>query len=256
MGSGPDAGPNDDAVPLLREPRCRGAGHSQRRVDWRLCGGLSHGRDAEPRRRGTRQHDACSACRYARHGGQRSDGRKNRGQPAVRFNNRVTAASFAVGSTFTYEAWVQPESASNRWRCILNNDPLYNRWFGLRDNDIDFWDNSSERIVGANVVPGASWYHVAVTYDGTQLRGYNNGTAGTPLMVALPSAPSAPLQIGYTVALTTEWFQGRIDEVRVSSVWRSDAYVSTSYNNQSSPSTFATLEAERAVAIAECYPAA
>jgi len=158
-------------------------------------------------------------------------------------NNRVTAASFAIGSTFTYEAWVQPVSSTNRWRCIVNNDPLYNRWFGLRDNDIDFWDNNSERILGANVVPGASWYHVAVTYDGTQLRAYNNGTAGTPVTVTLPSAPSAPLQIGYTAALSNEWFQGRIDEVRVSSVSRSDAYVSTSFNNQSSPATFATLEA-------------
>jgi hypothetical protein len=61
---------------------------------------------------------------------RRSGGRQDRRESDVDgVDNRLDTASFAVGSTFTYEAWVQPVVSTNRWRCIVNNDPLYNRWF-------------------------------------------------------------------------------------------------------------------------------
>jgi len=40
------------------------------------------------------------------------------------------------------------------------------------------------------------------------------------------------------------WYDGRMDEVRVSNIMRSDAWISTEYNNQSDPDNFYTLGPE------------
>jgi Concanavalin A-like lectin/glucanases superfamily/Domain of unknown function (DUF2341) len=49
---------------------------------------------------------------------------------------------------------------------------------------------------------------------------------------------------GGNAARNNRWFDGRMDEIRVSNIMRSDAWISTEHNNQSDPDNFYTLGPE------------
>ena len=112
--------------------------------------------------------------------------------------------------------------------------------------------------------PGAialnAWYHVVVTYDQTKPSTapalYVNGQRLSVVTYTTPSGTpspeqSLPLSIGATSRGDSRYFQGQIDEVRVSSTTRSADWVLTSFRNQSLPGDlgargFYTVSEERA----------
>ena len=145
--------------------------------------------------------------------------------------------STTVAATFSYEAWIRKATGAN-WRCVLDNDPSYDRWFGTTDAQLSFWDGSSN-IVTSNLILD-TWYQLVATYDGTRVRIYRNGAPlGSPFTKTY-TAVTNTMQIGYTSVAVGEYFPGQLDEIRISSVARSAAYIATSYRNQNAPATFAT----------------
>jgi hydrogenase maturation factor HypE len=75
-----------------------------------------------------------------------------------------------------------------------------------------------------------AWTHVAATYDGATLRLYVNGTQAASRSVSGSIATSSgPLRIGGN-SVWGEWFQGRIDEVRVYDRALSGAEIQTDMN--------------------------
>lgn len=112
---------------------------------------------------------------------------------------------------------------------------------------------------GTNTLSTGTTYYLALTYDevtGT-FTGYFNGSSDAtgvgiindPLVTA-----SASTFIGEDATNTGRRWNGMIDEARVASVARSANWITTEYNNQSSPSTFETLEAEQsAIPISGLY---
>ncbi len=100
-------------------------------------------------------------------------------------------------------------------------------------------------LTGTTGIVSGSYNYVASTYDGANLRFYYNGAAqGTPVAISGSLAGDTdPTQIGRSYFGGTaikEWFRGAIDEVRIVSVARSPKWLSTEYNNMSSPGTFYT----------------
>ena len=74
---------------------------------------------------------------------------------------------------------------------------------------------SSTSAVGPAVLPLNGWTHLAMTYDGAQLRLFVNGTlVRIVVRTGLMANSTGPLRIGGN-ALWTEFFNGRIDEVRI-----------------------------------------
>ena len=60
------------------------------------------------------------------------------------------------------------------------------------------------------------WSHLAVTYDGANLRFYVNGTqASTQARTGSIATSTGPLRIGGNASWASEFLTGRIDEVRV-----------------------------------------
>ena len=69
--------------------------------------------------------------------------------------------------------------------------------------------------VSSSALPLNTWSHVAVTYDGTMLRIYRDGVqAGTRAVTGAIIATTGALRLGGNT-VWSEWFAGRIDEVRV-----------------------------------------
>jgi hypothetical protein len=79
------------------------------------------------------------------------------------------------------------------------------------------------------------WTHVAGTYDGTTLRLYINGVQVASVNRTGPIATSTgPLRIGGN-SLWGEFFQGRIDEVRVYNRALTPAEIQTDMNTPVGP---------------------
>lgn len=99
--------------------------------------------------------------------------------------------------------------------------------------------SSYSTVSSSSIVPG-SWYYVTATYDNTNLRFYINGN-----LVSILSAPGLAFS-DYPFGISSAWGYGRFndvkfDEIRISNIARSPGWITTEYNNQSSPSSFYTV---------------
>src|SRR5207249_3228934 len=88
-----------------------------------------------------------------------------------------------------------------------------------------------------------TWQHVVGTFDGSNLRLYKNGSLISGPNSASPASAAGPVaDIGSFFGAFC--WNGNIDEVHISTVARSAAWITAEYNNQNSPVTFITLGTE------------
>jgi len=96
--------------------------------------------------------------------------------------------------------------------------------------------NTYDLVRGSTLIAN-TWYHIVLTWDGTYVRGYKDGALNFG-----PTSYSGLTTVGniYVSAwdVAGEWFDGTLDEVRISNVGRSADWINTSYNNQSDPANF------------------
>ena len=98
-----------------------------------------------------------------------------------------------------------------------------------------------------NTVPLNQWVYAVATYNGSTMRIYQDATqvASTPKTGTISTDNTVKVAIGNQPPNAgTKHFDGLITEVRVSNIARSLGWIETSYNNQSSPSTFYSLGSE------------
>jgi RHS repeat-associated protein len=169
-------------------------------------------------------------------------------------------------AALTLEGWVNPSQLGN-WNVIFSLDYNVNgQWaapfagyFLASDSNtsqlefgITGGDASYVALNTAGTIPTAQWTHVVGTFDGSTLRFYINGAAD-----AATASETGPISYGSSQDLTigiesthetveiTPW-SGLMEELRISSVARSADWIATEYANQSSPSTFYTVEGQAA----------
>jgi uncharacterized protein (DUF362 family) len=133
------------------------------------------------------------------------------------------SASLNAAGPMTVEAWIRPsgtplpyseivdkEGGSGGYSFILNNDRRLHLWVG----DGTPWVNT----VGTTSLQDNVWYYVVGVADGSDLRVYVNGVQeGTPTPQGAPgSTAGVNLRIGRMVGTGLRWFNGIIDEVRIS----------------------------------------
>lgn len=94
----------------------------------------------------------------------------------------------------------------------------------------------------------ATWYHIAVTYNSGNYEVFVNGVSqntGTYASLTTINTNASIDNNGHqTAGSRTQGITGDIDEMRISSVARTAGWITTSYNNQNSPSTFYTVYGE------------
>jgi hypothetical protein len=131
------------------------------------------------------------------------------------------AASLNLTTGMTLSAWVFPTAAQSGWRTIVQRQ--VDAYFlhassdggALRPAAGGTFGGSGKFVAAPSAIAVSTWTHVAVTYDGTTIRLFVNGTqvATTP-QTGTVETNTNPLRIGGNSPYG-EYFQGRIDDVRI-----------------------------------------
>jgi hypothetical protein len=143
------------------------------------------------------------------------------------FDDRVNVADANVldlTTAMTLEAWVYPTVAPSGWRSVVAKEGAGGLVYFLEASAAIFANRPTAGVIvgeterdvsgGVRLLPNV-WTHLATTYDGATLRLYVNGleVANTPV-TGLVTTSRRPLRIGGN-SVFGEYFQGRIDEVRI-----------------------------------------
>jgi chitodextrinase len=147
-----------------------------------------------------------------------------------------TSASLNLTSGMTLMAWIEPTASQSGWRTIIQRETdsyvlnASNSTGPLRPSGGGTFGGAFQWVSGPSANPVNAWTHVALTYDGSILRLYVNGTqvATTAAAGAIQSSTN-PLWIGGNNPYG-EYFQGLIDEARVYNRALSATEVQTAMN--------------------------
>jgi len=137
---------------------------------------------------------------------------------------------FDLTEGFSLEAWVRPESESNQWAPILAKEMGGGKateelaWWlydGGEKSNVPFGGNGptagkEEEAIAEDPLPIDVWSHLALIYDGFQLRLYVDGNLVdcSDVPAQTPPTTEGELQIGAATE-HGDYFDGRIDEVRL-----------------------------------------
>ncbi|MHA1902437.1 MAG: LamG-like jellyroll fold domain-containing protein [Candidatus Thorarchaeota archaeon] len=166
-----------------------------------------------------------------------------------------------MNGAFTVEAWFYADFVDNDYLVVKSGESNFRGWDLSFDDDPSIspagwvmfrWspDGVAMDTVGYHRVDIGQWYHVVGVFSPSEYtRFYVNGelvgevTSGIPATV---NDPNRPLRIGRRSdgAGATSYFDGIVDEVRLSSIARSDAWIMTQYNNQRNPELFMSVGEE------------
>jgi len=150
-----------------------------------------------------------------------------------------SSPNLKFSNTFTVEAWINYNSTGGNetivtkgqdantamdWQVAIHGGHLY--------SDIFVSGVQSPGTFNTALVPG-TWYHVAVTYDGSNLRGYVNGALdGTVGYTGTLRTTDYALRIGAYAPVSgdTEFFSGKVDELSLYNRALSSNEVAAIYN--------------------------
>ncbi|MGW5686029.1 LamG-like jellyroll fold domain-containing protein [Nonomuraea sp. NPDC003754] len=131
------------------------------------------------------------------------------------------AQSLRLTNTLTFSAWVQPATVAG-YRTVLSKENTNGHSYGLYASyggePLGWLENAttSKSVVGDDPLPLNQWSHLAVTYNGTIVTLYLNGTQidQTPMTGNLADNGGA-LRLGGNSIWLDEFYSGLIDDVRI-----------------------------------------
>jgi hypothetical protein len=154
------------------------------------------------------------------------------------------AANLDLTSTFTLEAWVRPDTATDWSPVVAKNE---NPESGYGSGYVLFsqgpgkprgWlanAGATKAVTGSSALPTNEWSHLAFTSDGTNLRLYVNGSlVGGPGSAGAVGPTASALEIGHWTYLNT-YFDGRIDELRIYNEALSETQIQVDRNSRVEP---------------------
>jgi len=181
--------------------------------------------------------------------------------------NKIASAHNAnlIPANISLSAWVYCRSfvgATGGYMCVVNkghDDGLHGYDFEVKENGTKFnvaWymahnGDYSTPLSSTNTYDKNAWYHLAVTFDGTDEKIFVNGTSDGTRTDALSSTQNTG---NFTVGRfatdgvgLNRYFDGLIEEVRAYNVAKTTDWFKTEYNNQNDPATFSSCGAESSV---------
>ncbi len=173
---------------------------------------------------------------------------------AVNFDNKFTA----TGGEYTIDFWSNP-GGSGAFDTMAYNLNVGRYWiyshdggnWGGNTHAVSVADSvdGSNNLSATNSVPDSTWTHVVITLDasGNVSKAYINGVLdpSTNVFTGMDFNGAGILfSLMATYNQAGSFAQGILDQWTFSTTVRSANWIATEYNNESAPSTFATLGTE------------
>ncbi|MFZ0473004.1 MAG: LamG-like jellyroll fold domain-containing protein, partial [Bacteroidales bacterium] len=167
----------------------------------------------------------------------------------------INAPNTNFAGNITVSAWVYMNAANRDQKIAGNqNNSSGGYKFGIyTNNKVEFEIRNSANtpslnrdVAGGTVLSTGQWYYLAgISSDVLDsIKTFVNGSPERPFKkTGILGIASNTLTIGKEPWLSDYYFSGSFDEIRISDKVRSNGWTRTEYNNQSSPSTFYTLDA-------------
>ncbi|MBU1767606.1 MAG: DUF2341 domain-containing protein [Candidatus Omnitrophica bacterium] len=145
-----------------------------------------------------------------------------------------TATPVISGNITTYGGWI-------RWDAIAPDGSGYDVPLQQADavdvgfeiytwnNKVYAWDGTSSP--GGYDISTGTWYQVYAVHTGTQFALYVNGARIGAWVNSAVTAPLENFVMGGGLPQNSYWFDGTIDEVRISDTDRSDSWIKAEYNS-------------------------
>ena len=170
----------------------------------------------------------------------------------VQVNN---APDLNFAGNITVSAWVYMDTRTRDQKIASNqNNSSGGYKFGIyTNNKVEFEIRNAANtaslnrdVAGGTVLSTGQWYYLAGMSSDIldSIMTFVNGIPERPFKkTGTLGIASDNLVIGKEPFESNYYFDGRFDEIRISDKVRSNGWLRTEYNNQSSPSTFYTLDA-------------
>lgn len=119
----------------------------------------------------------------------------------------------------TVSCWINFDSYFNGWLTPFvktNGSEVISRQYGIGINGNTGQIYMNTTYVGQSDFSAGNWYHIAITYNDDVMKCYLNGeflaseTASDPVV-----QNDLPLEIGIETPVATEYYDGKIDEIRI-----------------------------------------
>lgn len=149
----------------------------------------------------------------------------------ISIDNGVNEAILNITNAITIEAWINPSLISGKDRVIFRKTGVY--YFQIDTTgvlEVYFYGTTSpgyHKMTSA--IPLNTWTHVAVTYDGSKIRLYNNGVYESFNDTGSMVSNLQEITIGAETASGRQ-FAGVIDDVRVYNYARTPAQIAWDHN--------------------------
>lgn len=172
--------------------------------------------------------------------------------------NYISVGAITKPSSFTINTWVNFQTytqngfsgivwagdGASAWGIAVQTSTMY-----ARVSNASTAQGVNIDTLNSSNYP-AGWHYLTLTVDGSNIRYYKDGSiVGSPTVQTVPNTgASDTLSIGRWGSYTgsDSYFNGYIDDARVSNTVRSADWIKTEYNNQSATSTFYTVGSQDA----------
>ena len=160
--------------------------------------------------------------------------------------------SLNITKSLTISTWIKTSALSQQARIVTKGKAANNAYIlnaCLNSNDkpyFSIWDEGVKQSANSNyVITDNVWHYVVGTFNGSQIEIYiDSELNNTAEYIGDIDTVSTNLAIPCYEQAPSNYFEGIIDEVRISNTARSTAWISTSYNTMHNTSTFLIIQNE------------
>jgi len=161
------------------------------------------------------------------------------------------SSTLNVGQAFTLEAWIKRDTTGPKTVVTKRYGNAYSFKLSFTSSDVlrlDVYNGNGYNNVQGNTITDTNWHYVGAYSNGTSLKlitdGVVHSNTGSKTGTIPYDSNTLWMGVGIWSGNPVDYFDGIIDEVRVSNVVRSDCWIKTGYLNQNNPSTFYTAGSE------------